>query len=950
MTPLQIAPSGGPCDIACHDGQILVAFQDGPGPDARLVVRAYPRDLSGVAWSLSWALGSDVGAFPRLLSAGDSWWLIYREGATLGGRAVLRRDGVEVWRSEAECGGNDPVCAGSLLGLFVADWQRAGDNRIGRVYGDGRAIMTNRVGRPTGLSHMTPDADVVLVDDARGSVHGMTRPCFAGPLVIGEHPTSGALVRHTDGRELRLWVGEDAYVPRLAYDAQTGTYAAVTHGRQGVRLVTFAEADLVAPAPPQTPEWDAMGTPVDAGAFFDIQGSTVPVMAADGQVWQAHRVSDDTLVSVKQATPHLTDVYRLTPDDVRHAYDATDGRYPRAWRLDVLGDGRSDARWCKAITEVGWTHSYVARLIRRTEGGPSTSEPWPYLVGVEKHGRHHDYGGDVGVVDRVLVLRYEPHVGLTADGYHELAHWGIHKGRAIGLLRYEEIRNGAVKASTTFNRYAPSRTVAPSALVILPIPDPLDTPAPPTEPPVPPTEPTITDPEAQNTGERIEHFYAKHADAKVYAKREVYTDALSYVWAIRYYQQRQRGIGHEPAIQAVERAMAVAAGVSGPSEPGEPAPPVPPPSGPLPVITIAAGERAFLADGQPILPVLCHFGDGLSRLARGHDITPELDAIAAAGYDGVRTWTVLHGDYWAGREVGPMHGAAADYWRAVLDYADLLRARGLRWLVSQGDMLRALSAQGMRRDFMDALSARLIDESVFGVDAGNEAWQNGETDPAKLREVVEAFRPGAVWSLTSPADEDKIDLDRYAGSVYDVHGFRDNRAWDKIRHIFSLAYEVRPDRRLGIQSEPFGPGARVSVTANKAELTGGVMALACAVSLMSRQAWVYFSGPGVVSDEVERLASMPGFRDTPMMRAALPADLMTFESLVHGGASQKGRRVFAVPGTDETRADHAIADDGRFVCAVYGPRWKDVTQERDCRIERQIECGEAGYVVVGRLA
>ena len=107
---------------------------------------------------------------------------------------------------------------------------------------------------------------------------------------------------------------------------------------------------------------------------------------------------------------------------------------------------------------------------------------------------------------------------------------------------------------------------------------------------------------------------------------------------------------------------------------------------------------------------------------------------------------------------------------------------------------------------------------------------NGETDPVRLREAVDAFRavqPCAVWSLTSPYGEEAIDLNVHAGSVYDVHGYRDGRSWDKIRHIFSIAYEVKPRRGLGIQSEPFGFGDRVSVTANKHELTAGAMALAC---------------------------------------------------------------------------------------------------------------------------
>lgn len=111
MTPILIATRGGPVDACWHDGRIIVAYQDGPGPDALLVQRAYTPHGS-VLSSVTFDIGSDVGAFPRLLSALGSLWLIYREGKSLGGQAVLRRDGVVVWRSEFECGGNDPVCLG----------------------------------------------------------------------------------------------------------------------------------------------------------------------------------------------------------------------------------------------------------------------------------------------------------------------------------------------------------------------------------------------------------------------------------------------------------------------------------------------------------------------------------------------------------------------------------------------------------------------------------------------------------------------------------------------------------------------------------------------------------------------------------------------------------------------------------------------------------------------
>ena len=82
-----------------------------------------------------------------------------------------------------------------------------------------------------------------------------------------------------------------------------------------------------------------------------VSSATVPREASDGQCWQAYRSGDQVFI-VKGADARMVEILRLTDDDVRLAYDATDGRYPRAWRLDVLGDGRSDARWCQAIGTV----------------------------------------------------------------------------------------------------------------------------------------------------------------------------------------------------------------------------------------------------------------------------------------------------------------------------------------------------------------------------------------------------------------------------------------------------------------------------------------------------------------------------------------------------------------------------------------------------------------------
>lgn len=358
-----------------------------------------------------------------------------------------------------------------------------------------------------------------------------------------------------------------------------------------------------------------------------------------------------------------------------------------------------------------------------------------------------------------------------------------------------------------------------------------------------------------------------------------------------------------------------------------------------------------------MVPVACHLGDGLSRFARDPAGTHRLlGEVAARGYHGVRTWTVLHGDYWRGREVGPMH--QPDYWALVDGFREALRQHGLRWLVSQGDLMRALPGMADRRAFMRRLAALFTLEDLIGVDAGNETWQNGEGDEGRLQDAIDGFLdvlPAPVWSLTSPPGEETGELLRYAGSVADVHTYRDGRWWDKVRHVFNNAYEGVTDRPV-VQSEPFGPGARVSVTANKGELDEGVMQAAAVAAAMTGQLWVYFSGPGVVSDEGERLQDMPGFASTPAVLALLPKDVGRGE-VAHGGESQAHRRVFAAsPKGDprELRWEHCFLSGKRFVALGYGPSFADVeaSAARPVRPHERLldlTLGGRARVIVGQL-
>ena len=68
------------------------------------------------------------------------------------------------------------------------------------------------------------------------------------------------------------------------------------------------------------------------------------------------------------------------------------------------------------------------------------------------------------------------------------------------------------------------------------------------------------------------------------------------------------------------------------------------------------GNEYYKDANGPVLPVFCHYGDGLSKYVRDQNhVRHNLDAMRARGYGGVRTWSTLGGDYWSGRQVGPAH-------------------------------------------------------------------------------------------------------------------------------------------------------------------------------------------------------------------------------------------------------------------------------------------------------
>ena len=412
---------------------------------------------------------------------------------------------------------------------------------------------------------------------------------------------------------------------------------------------------------------------------------------------------------------------------------------------------------------------------------------------------------------------------------------------------------------------------------------------------------------------------------------------LAYVWRMGCYHETKEQI--RASVQASPEYAALH-----PSVP--PSPPVTQ-RGQLRIVT-----GGFADDTGPTLPVFCHAGDLFAAYTR----TPEpalaqLDVVAAAGYRGIRFWTVLGGDYWTSKGRDISADTTPDYWAHLRTFLEALHARGLQNIISQGDVGQIRDRQG----FMCQLGATVNavgPEVAAIVDAGNEAWQTGEPDPVRLAEMGAWFRhvcPQPLLTLTSPPGETKAELDAYSlapADLFDVHGYRGGRWYDKVRHIFSIGYEIKPRLRLGIQGEPTGPGELVSVTDNKDELDDNTLAALALMALMSRQAWVYMSGHGVVWRGP--LESQPGFYAVPQAVAWLPTAITSWPTLMHGGERWAATRVFAATG--EMRCDHALSADGRFACLIYGPgHARDLHPVRPVTIDLDQSFGPHIRLVIGRV-
>ncbi len=378
-----------------------------------------------------------------------------------------------------------------------------------------------------------------------------------------------------------------------------------------------------------------------------------------------------------------------------------------------------------------------------------------------------------------------------------------------------------------------------------------------------------------------------------------------------------------------------------------PPPPTPPTIHPNPIrgllrpVGVFADGAHFEDDGGEVLPVGCSwFGALKTRTLYRVEYQRQLGAIVDAGYQFARVFFAVGGNpFWNGYEIPPRgffaedgHRVDAwpDYEAHVIglgrDFAD----SGLQVFVTSGDLMNvfgdgALLAQWSRR-LGELLSQSGVQVCFADV---NEAWQNwvtgSEPTPSEvLQYAIQPFLDGygkpTIALRSAPFSGETTDgFNLWSGDIVQKHGYRGDYPQDHvspIRHASGIFYSGDgpiPDKRVGIESEPVGPGASVNTLDNPEAL-----ALLAAANFMGGFAYVFHSGSGV-RQWLGRIDDEPGFAAVPEVYHYLPPDLQSAYTVrLHGGLQQSPLTdAQGFPG--ENRVDLVTTADGRlFVGLVYG--------------------------------
>lgn len=308
-------------------------------------------------------------------------------------------------------------------------------------------------------------------------------------------------------------------------------------------------------------------------------------------------------------------------------------------------------------------------------------------------------------------------------------------------------------------------------------------------------------------------------------------------------------------------------------------------------------RRVLFCSWFPALRIL---RDNPSEFAR------QIDAIAAAGYQGIRVFLAVGGwsEFWDGREVVPISfqkwfytgnhlrsdrmGARIEAWP---DYDDLLRsllracrARGLRLHVTTGDM-QIICPDGQREiELHRRFSAICAEEGGLDVialaEATNEfplnrSGSDGPDSIAQMGRILDVWRQAIPGVLTAqgaiPQNEEPASLSKASthGQVCAVHVTRDpvEMAIKRTHALVHFEGNYRAFPKPFWQGEPAGPGIDSYQALNN---RGSLIAL-YAMQALTGQASVWFQGAAVRARMP--LESEWGFAELPSILSMLPEDV-----------------------------------------------------------------------------
>jgi hypothetical protein len=328
----------------------------------------------------------------------------------------------------------------------------------------------------------------------------------------------------------------------------------------------------------------------------------------------------------------------------------------------------------------------------------------------------------------------------------------------------------------------------------------------------------------------------------------------------------------------------------------------------------------------------------------------QLDAIAAAGWQGIRVFTAVGGwqPYWDGREVAPVTfrkqfegGAPGALVEAWPDYDDQLRsflaavrARDLRLHLTTGDAQIVFPDADAERAFHRRVAGLVRDaggsEVVALYEVWNEGWQNnalGQSDAAlaqarAILQDVETVLPGALTAISAaPGGADPGAAAAWAAGAHVrvVHGPRSPPA-RALAEAFALVHDagaVRPLEKPVWQGEPTGPDGSRAEVYDPMNDPAWLLAL-YVVHQMTGQATVFFNGPAVRYHEP--LDATWGFRELPRLFALLPRDIGTWPHVADGHHGSAPLTALQFGSGDRTGPDNLFQtwNDRHVVAVIYG--------------------------------